>query len=278
MRVAYRRMSGAIGVSPKEQGTRGLWYEKRKALVELLWQRGHQVEFVSRMTKESQFVPVHQLNNQDILLVEFGSSNMSFYGNDLKDTIKMVNDFCGPVVFLNDDPDLPFIWDMVNKPKQWTCWYNATNAKPLGKQPKDVKIYDMPFSSLQKAEEPREQYQKFYLVYIGRPNGRSRAVKQLIAGGVPWRVFGKQKEWEDFGVMVQEPPHQPERAGFYSCQLGCLVLADNKHKEMGWRTGRAYHAINAGCPALIEADHKLLQGFPTFNSPLEVHKYFHRRS
>ena len=279
MKIAYRRMSGAIWVSPKEKGKRGLWYEKRIALINVLTKRGHQVDFTSRLTAESDLiVQKHDLKREhELLFVEFGSSNTQFYGKDLEETNKQINDHLGPVIFLNDDPDLPMIWEMVKKPKQWSCWYNACAVKSLGKQPIGVPSYDMPFSAFQTFHEPMHSgYQNQYLVYIGRPLGRSTAVKKLIAGNAPWRVFGKQKEWEEFGVIVADAPEQTEREGFYRAQLGSLVLADKKHKEMGWRTGRAYHAIAAGCPAMVESDHKHLRAFPMFSSMADIQKCFYR--
>lgn len=272
MKIAYRRMSGAIGLSSTERGARGLWWEKRKALVMKLHARGHEVLFVNRMTKESSEFPVAEFNDHEIgmLIVEFGSSNTNFYGIDLKETIQICNSFKGPKVFINDDPDLPFIWDALSSVKDWTCWHNASHSRPLGKQPREVPIFDMPFSVLQNFHNPRRIYETGALAYIGRPNGRAAVVKQLIAERAPWQVYGKQKEWDDFGVFVKEPPNQPERVDFYAGQIGCLVLADKKHKEMGWRTGRAYHAALAGCPALVEDSHTHLKAFPKFASVSDI--------
>lgn len=277
MRIAYRRMSGAIGVSEYEQGTRGLWWEKRRALVKYLVERGHKVDFLNRMTKHSQFMKtIVSPADYDILMIEFGSSNESFYGEDLELTRKYVNTFHGPKIFINDDPDLPFIWDKVTNITNWTCWYNAVKPQPLGKQPKEILSYDMPFSSLMEPLEPSNAYQKDYLVYIGRPNSRSKMVKYLVANNAPWRVFGRNEEWEQFGLFTHPAPDQPKRAEFYQHQIGCLVLADPKHKAMGWRTGRAYHAIMAGCPALVESDHHYLSGFPKFTGIIEINRALHR--
>jgi hypothetical protein len=73
-----------------------------------------------------------------------------------------------------------------------------------------------------------------------------------------------------------EAPAQAKRVEFYAKQLGCLVLADRKHKRMGWRTGRAFHALLAGCPAIVEEDHLALNCFPKFKTAAEVHMYFER--
>lgn len=275
MKIAYRRMSGAIGVTDAERGTRGLWWEKRKALFKELMMRGHEVSIVNRLTEPSKHIgAVDKFTALDcgLLIVEFGSSNTQFYGSDLEETKWLAENFKGPKVFICDDPDLPFIWEWAKKPNEWTCWYNANLGKAIGKEPIGVKIVDFPFSSLQDALEPREDYLREKFVYIGRPLGRGPAVRNLIAGRVPWRIYGKPKEWEEFGVAVHAPPDQPQRAQFYSMQLGSLVLADRKHKQLGWRTGRAYHAVLAGCPAVVELDHKALQGFAKWRSTDDLMK------
>lgn len=277
MKIAYRRMSGAIGVSPNETGTRGLWFEKRLALVLKLINRGHSVDFVSRMTKPSSHVESHDLrSDHDVLMIEFGSANTRFYGKDLEETQALAQKHMGQIIFICDDPDLPYLWQTVKNPSQWSCWYNAVKPPHLGGQPFGVKSYDLPFSSLQAYSLPKSSYQNEKLVYIGRPGGRGETIRNLLVDQAPWRVFGKQAEWDAWGVMVRPAPDQPKRKEFYADQIGCLALADSKHKTTGWRTGRAYHAMLAGCPSLIEADHVCLNGFPKFSSIDEVKKTFHR--
>lgn len=274
MKIAYRRMSGAIGLTDQEKGTRGLWWEKRKALFQCLYERGHRVDVAGRFTKPSQeFHETKVLDSShEMLMIEFGSSNKSFYGDDLDETLAVAHRFRGPIVFLCDDPDLPYLWKTaLPLPKQtWSAWYNCTRPQAFAGQPKWVKSFDFPFSSFQPTNSPSAEYQKDHLVYIGRPNGREKVVKALIAGGVPWRAFGKTEEWSALGVRVWDAPQQPDRAEFYRRQLGSLVLADSKHKRLGWRTGRAYHALFAGCPAVVEADHDALAGFTRFNTATDL--------
>jgi hypothetical protein len=277
MKILYRRMSGKIGVTDQEVGTRGLWLEKRKALLSLLEARGHTVHRASLPTKESvgQFECRYE-PPYDLLFIEFGSSNAQFYGEDLKKTVKFVSEHKGQIIFLNDDPDLPYLWDTVEEPKRWAVWANAITPQPFGGQPREVRMYDFPFSSLQNSLKPSRQYQKDALVYLGRPIGRKQMVQSLFAFGAPWRIHGKPKEWAEFGVEVYEPPTQSARADFYNRQIGCLALADAKHKLLGWRTGRAYHAVLAGCPVLAEADHPALRIFSTFRHVKEVREWYER--
>lgn len=189
--------------------------------------------------------------------VTFGGANERFYGKDLAETQAMVARHRGPIVFICDDPDLPYLWKTVKKPGQWVAWLNATRPQPFGGQPAAVKCYDAPFASLLDFVEPRAA-QSGSLVYLGRPNGRTAAVRKVLASGVPIQFYGRFKEWVGYDVIVAASPTQAERRAFYSRQLGCLALADKKHKQLGWRTGRAYHALHAGCPVVVEADHDAL--------------------
>lgn len=272
MKIAYRRMSGPIGVTDEETGTRGLWFEKRKALVGELCRRGHMVDYCNRFTKASVAegeVPCALSSLHDMLFVEFGSSNTSFYGQDLAVTQEMVERFKGKIVFLCDDPDLSYLWKTVPRAKQWVVWMNAIRPQPLSGQPAQVPSFDFPFSSLLVPLTPLDvEAQKF--VYIGRPVGRSAAFKKLFAAKALVEIYGRAAEWSAFDVEVKDSPTQAQRRDFYAKQLGCLAIADAKHKRLGWRTGRAYHALYAGCPAIVEADNVALTAFHKFNDAQEL--------
>lgn len=277
MHIGYIRMSGPIGLSPQDEGTRGLWWEKRIALLNFFWQRGHSVQLLGKATEPTKiefknFFTDEVNQNFDLLCIEFGSSNMQFYGDQIRKVFEIANNFKGRKVFICDDPDLPCPWDLVTNPNEWALWYNARNGLKLSKDPAAAQWYDMPFSSLQKHitikdEEPIGSD----LVYIGRPNGREKDIKLMMAVGVDFKVYGRQKEWDHLGKRVHEAPQQTQRARFYHRQLGCLVFADKKHEELGWRTGRAYHALLAGCPAICKISHSgLNKVFHTFSTPAEI--------
>lgn len=272
MRIAYRRLSGSIGLTDSEKGTRGLWWEKRRALIMELNMRRHEVLICSKLTTPTAST-IRKASNEealecDIMLVEFGGLNMQFYGAEIHETIKLCRNFKGPKVYICDDPDLPMPWHLLGplRHEQWSTWNNAVYKKPIKGTPLEVRVMDFPFASLQEIREPRMDVKQDKFVYIGRPNGRLFAVRALVAGGAPWKVYGRQKEWEEHGIMVNEPPQQPQRADFYAEQIGSLVLSDSKHKELGWRTGRAYHAAMAGCPAVVEADHEALKYFARYKN------------
>ena len=73
MYIVYRRMSGAIGLTDLEKGTRGLWLEKRRALLAELRRRGHVVDVVNRMTKFSEPLNPPEWNPRkcELLIIEF---------------------------------------------------------------------------------------------------------------------------------------------------------------------------------------------------------------
>lgn len=259
MDIVYRRMSGAIGLTDQEKGTRGLWLEKRRALLLLLETRGHRVTLVNRFTEATaKVIPTQVPVRGDVLMVEFGSSNARFYGEDLQGTAELVDLHKGQrCIFLCDDPDLPFLWKQVKRPQDWTCWYNATRAPSFGGQPNSVGIFDAPFASLLPRPKKASTPSLPYLVYSGRAKGREQAFKNILRH-VTIEVAGRDKEWSDFDISVTPMPEQSVRSAFYADRPGSLVIADRKHKRFGWRTGRAYHALYAGTPAVVEADHDAL--------------------
>jgi hypothetical protein len=85
-------------------------------------------------------------------------------------------------------------------------------------------------------------------VYIGRPNGRAKHFKEYTKS-IHLQIAGKPAEWTDYpDISVVENPQQRDRRAFYRTYNGCLAVYDDKHKNSGWRTGRAYHALYAGIP------------------------------
>lgn len=266
MRIAYRRMSGAVSFSPNERGSRGLWWEKRQGLVRWLLRRAHTIELVSRLSKNGDaglLTPAsYDAARHELLLVEFGSSNERFNGDDLAETMRIANAHKGPAVYLCDDPDLPFLWERLDRPERWVQWLNARSPGQVGKQPDAVRSVDFPFAATLK---PRPTLEGAWidqeLVYLGRPNGRAKALRTVLSAGVPLAVYSNPKDWTDFDIPVVPPPSQPRRSEWYARKTASLVLADAKHKALGFRTGRAFHALCAGTPFLYENDHPAFDGY-----------------
>jgi hypothetical protein len=275
MKIAYCRMSGPIGLTSVETGTRGLWFEKRKALVRALMLRGHTVDFVSRFTRFTAAAqePVRCNETHELLMVEFGSSNRQFYAKDLDAIGATTVQHVGPIVFVCDDPDLPYVWSGIpaDRLDRWTVWMNATRPQAFAGMPTSMRVLDAPFASLLQpaAEVSRPGYDK--LVYIGRTMGRDKVLKALTReASEAFVACGRPAEWTRYaGTKLMDSPPQTERSAFYRRFLGSLVLADAKHKRLGWRTGRAYHALYAGCPAVVETDHDALP-FARFGTPAEL--------
>ena len=53
-------------------------------------------------------------------------------------------------------------------------------------------------------------------------------------------------------MKPKDPPSQEERSSFYRQFAYCLGMNDNKHKKLGWNTGRIFHALASGIPVLHE--------------------------
>jgi hypothetical protein len=153
---------------------------------------------------------------------------------------------------LNDDPDLPFLWELLPD-EDWSRWTIAANAVNCAEVAKILKCptlsttVDLPMASgMEFAEFHAGGIEK--VVYIGRPSGRAKYFKEFTQSP-ELQVAGKPTEWTDFPeVEVAENPQQRDRRKFYQTYNGCLAVFDGKHKESGWRTGRAYHALYAGIP------------------------------
>lgn len=252
MIVGYRRLSGAIGITEHESGTRGMWWEKRAALLAALRLRGHEVHLLSKPTRPSRGLweippPDTEL---DLLMVEFGGTNKIFFGEDLAATADIITHHSGPAIYLWDDPDLPLPAGMDGL-QPWTIWANSPGAERLAGPP-GSRVLDFPFASLQAPAPPSVPgVQRF--IYMGRPTGRRADLEYLDPALV--EVYGRPAEWAAHNVEVHCAPAQPLRSALYARYAGGLALASGKHKRMAWRTGRGTHCILSGTPIVTPEDH-----------------------
>ena len=255
-KVGYRRVSGKIGLTSRENGARGAWVEKRISLFKKLIEFGHRIIPLSEATeatKESNIITFDGYQKCDVLMLEFGGNNLQFYKKYWDKTIEIIKLHKGKIIFLNDDPDLPFLWKLLPD-ENWSRWIISANAKNTEavknalKCPSGCRVVDFPMAS----GMPFEEFQHgelSYLIYIGRPNGRSKYFKEFTKSK-HLKVAGKPEEWKEYvGLSIIENPQQRERRKFYQMFYGCLSVYDDKHKDTGWRTGRAYHSLCAGIPA-----------------------------
>jgi len=188
-----------------------------------------------------------------VLILEFGGTNLQFYQKYWDKTLEIIKSHKNRIIFINDDPDLPFLWDLLKNENwsRWTLAVNATNpekAKTILKCPNEIRAIDFAMNS-------GMSFDVFHdgpinkMVYIGRPSGRNKYFKEYLKSE-KLQISGKPEEWKNFNCNVVENPPQKFRRVFYQKYKGCLAIYDDKHKESGWRTGRAYHAVYAGIPVI----------------------------
>ncbi len=254
LKLGYRRVSGKIGLTNKESGVRGAWVEKRVALFKNLLASGYSIIPFSTPTESTAadgFTSVDKYTKCDVLLLEFGGTNLQFYKKDWDKTVELIKSHSGKIIFINDDPDLPFLWELLPNEKwdRWIVAANATNSAEVStilKCPMGVRVVDLPMANGMTFESfSNGNIDK--TVYIGRPNGRTKYFKEFLKSP-NLEISGKPKEWTDFNINVIENPQQKDRRNFYRNYKGCLTVYDSKHKASGWRTGRAFHALYAGIP------------------------------
>jgi hypothetical protein len=254
-KVGYRRVSGKIGLTNKENGVRGAWVEKRVALFKNMLDFGYRIIPLSEATdatKDDGFETFSDYQQCDVLMLEFGGTNLQFYQKYWDKTVEMIKAHKGRIIFLNDDPDLPFLWELLPDEdwSRWTVAANATNCDEVHtvlKCPIGVTVVDLPMASgMEFAEFHAGSIPK--VIYIGRPSGRTKYFKEFTSAR-SLAIAGKEAEWSDYDALeILENPQQRDRRKFYQQFHGCLAVYDDKHKKTGWRTGRAYHALYAGIP------------------------------
>ena len=251
MKIGYRRVSGKLPLTVDEAGARGTWLEKRRALIRSLEDRGHTFAYLSDPTPNSVDAGFHKqaLADSELLMLEFGGNNLMFNKKAWEETFALIKEHKGKIVFLCDDPDLPFLWaELADEDwSRWTIAANATETEQVRqkiKVPAKAEVIDMAFHALLPQREFADG-QNSTAIYYGRPNGRNKILQPFLSSGA-LTVAGKQEEWGD--VTSLPPPEQKNRVEFYRQWRACLAIYDGKHKDTGWRTGRAYHALMAGIP------------------------------
>jgi len=253
-----------------------MWWDKRLALWAGLKERGHLVVALSKPTTESAGAWVYPplATACDLLMLEFAGSNPTYFAEDLAATWAIIRNHKGPVVFLCDDPDLLPEWgDLETDYRRWQVWWNCLDTGE-GVLPAEVEVIDAPFGGLLGAET-LEAAEDDTLAYIGRTDGRVRRLRELLREKVPFVVYGRGKEWDEFGGAgwIRALPRQPLRRAILHRHLGVLGLADARHRAMGWRTGRIFHGIAAGVPAIVELGHRGLAGIlPTYSNGAEARR------
>jgi hypothetical protein len=275
MIIGYRRVSGKLPLTTDEKGARGTWLEKRLALIASLEARGHSFQYLSTPTANSEAAGYQRLpfTTCDVLMLEFGGANLLFNRKAWDETFAMIGQHQGKIIFLCDDPDLPFLWKELPN-EDWSRWTIAVNATQLDTTrlklniPAPAQIVDTPFHALL---DQRSFFDgaNATAVYFGRPNGRMKSLMPYLQSGMV-TVAGKADEWKDESISVVTPPEQKERSDWYRLWRACFAMYDKKHEVTGWRTGRAYHALLAGIPVAAPYGNPVLEWSWRTDSPKDL--------
>lgn len=276
--IGYRRVAGKIGLTNHEDGIRGAWVDKRIALFKKFFADGHRIVLLSNTTTATKDEGLDKQNDQfDILCLEFGGTNLQFYGKDWEITSNYVKTHNGFKWFVCDDPDLSFLWNLTPEEnwEHWTILANAVNADATLyalKAPEGVGFMHIAMDKYMEAESFSPGIIS-KVVYIGRNSGRAAYFKNF--GKSPYlQIAGKAKEWEDYpNLTLVDVPQQKDRRKFYRDYYGCLAIYDKKHKETGWHTGRAYHALYAGIPVLVPPGNSGLSWGYAINDSSDIEKF-----
>lgn len=238
MNIGYRRFSGkAFLSSDGVKSKRGAWLEKRTAFVKFLRSRGHSVEII-----EGDGTFYSKLYSYDLVFLEFGSNNRLFYKEDIAISFEVANK-AKQCIFLLDDPALA-----IKELSHLTWWVNG-DVSCCSKHFK-VQCEFFPFSSLQSTLKPSFSHNGRIVYYGGTSGSREKRLAVCSKVLPNLEIYGDQKDFKFFTPL--EPPEQKDRQNFYHQFQACLNVNDSLHKKLDWRTGRRYHAILAGCPAVDE--------------------------
>lgn len=291
MLIGYRRYSSPIGISPHEKSRVSGWVEKRKALLGLLHDRGHEVLLLSPPTANSK--GLYSLENNknrakdmDALFIEMSNHNLLHNYEAIAETVNMMNECGCPVFILWDDPELKIDTHRNKYPlpklklDEAIIFVNAeyiepdsdaasralfrrtscTVGKPVFEFFPIVSI--MEYNTLKESPNTLPFWDIEDCIYIGGTSGGRDKVLQGIQSVIPLTIFSEYKG-DLLKVAGQRPP-QNERRNCYSNFATNLGLQDKKHKRLGWLTGRCFHALSAGTPSLVEADSNLAKYFTPY--------------
>ena len=140
--IGYRRVSGKVGLTDNENGVRGAWVEKRVALFKKLLDNNYKIALLSQPTDQTEAEGVEfstAYKPVDVLILEFGGTNIQFYKKYWDATVEMINEHRGRIIFINDDPDLSFLWELLPN-EDWSRWTIAANATNTSEVAKTLKV------------------------------------------------------------------------------------------------------------------------------------------
>ena len=282
MKIGYRRWSRPIGTSPDEKFSISGWFEKRLAFLKLLEDRGHSVEMLSGLTKESaqafgQSVFKFPAEELDLLFIEMSNENVLQNYKVIAESMGIMNTVKCPIILLWDDPAITL---KIRQPQElpkikmekmnFTVFINAEAelgdvdwpsffAPEVRENIGTVKFEFFPFGALLTQLEIADNPEKDSLVYIGGHGGGRLKDLEIIRAQLPLEIFYKQTSYPY--ELHGEAPRQPERLNFYRKYMCNLGLQDSTHKRLKWHTGRCFHALAAGIPSLVDKNSVLAKYF-----------------
>ncbi len=254
MKIGYRRFAGGIALSANESLVRSHWTEKRRNFIAGLIGRGHEVTMMSGPTRGSRgLFEYDETAKVDVLIIEQGMQDYYFGAKDLTKTLAIIERHEGRVVYVCDDPDL------FPKPDlhiDYSNWLFAVNCLYPERIELPAPAVDFPMMPIKLFYEPPRNVEAT-ASYVGRPNGRGRQVKSFLATGL-LEIYGAAKDWKAYDVQIHPAPKGHERYVVMRRHAYSLSLFDSKHAKYGWRTGRAYHSLNAGVPVVVSSGNDAL--------------------
>ena len=72
------------------------------------------------------------------------------------------------------------------------------------------------------------------------------------------------------GVETLPPPEPGKRAEMFREYRASLAVYDKKHAKLGFRTGRAFHAVVGGAPAITPIGHPGLSWAHQLHKPFDL--------
>lgn len=233
------------------------WPETRNAILSALIERGHEIILLSQLSEGTYPDSCLTEGEYDILMLEFGSANTLMFAKAWEASLKLVKEHKGPIIYINDDPDLHWSKSQSEKLFQdedwsrWTFAFNAIDLSAVRKMfhiPTEAKVVEFPMKSLFK-RLPFADGEIDKAIYYGKPKAREKMI-QAFYTTKRLAIAGVQKQYEPLGLSVLPVPEFNNRGFLYRQYWASLALFDSRHAKIGFRTGRAYHSVLNGVPAL----------------------------
>jgi hypothetical protein len=234
------------------------WVEKRVAILKNLLDFNYRIKFFTPLA-DTEIKTFNDYDECDILVIELGFVQSHKY-KTLRKVSDLVNDHEGPIFYINDDPEHWLQWKWMNERgdlihedwSRWTIIVNAIHTNRIAEAfpiPNKARIISTPLHTYMTLNDYCNVGNN-KLIYHGGVSGRENQVRDLVRTDTLNVYNDRNNLWKSMfpEVIIHEAPKQSERMSLYRNHDGCLALYDYIHKECGWHTSRAYHALYSGIP------------------------------